>query len=152
MSIGYQSALQQLNLEPAAVVGRRELLLALFGLWAGVVVCAPLDLAGDLAGNDSECAALGDWLQYHGASCFSDLPALRQLGARYLLTHPRERSRRLLSRLLINGGGGTVPTRIICAISRDWSDHHLTLVDGWLLARSEARLCAVLHLNEAARA
>jgi hypothetical protein len=38
------------------------------------------------------------------------------------------------------------------AVSRDWSDNHVVVVDGWLLARTEARLCAFLHFEEGARA
>jgi hypothetical protein len=148
MLIRYESALQDPDTEPLGVVDRRTLLWALFGLCAGVLACASSDL-GDLS---SDSGALGDWLRYHGASYFSDVVALRQLGAMYLVAHPEERSRQLLSHLLINGGGGAIQSRLLCAIARDWSNHHLALVDGWLLARSEARLCALLHLQEGARA
>ena len=70
----------------------------------------------------------------------------------YLVAHPEERSRRLLSHLLIDGGDGAIPSRLLRALARDWPNHHVAVVDGWLLARTEARLCAVLHLKEGARA
>ncbi len=35
-------------------------------------------------------------------------------------------------------------------IARDWSAHRVVVVDGWLLARTEARLCALLHLEAGA--
>jgi hypothetical protein len=67
------------------------------------------------------------------------------------MAHPEERSRALLSNLLI-AGDGTIPSRLLRAVARDWSSNDVAVVDGWLLARSEARLCAVLYLEEAARA
>jgi hypothetical protein len=148
MLIGYDSALQNPDAEPGAAVGRRDLLRALFGLSAAVLTCG----SGGLGEGCSDSNALGDWLRYHGAGYFSDVAALRQLGGRYLAAHPEERSRQLLSHLLIDADGGAIPSRLMCVISRDWSQHHLAVVDGWLLARSEARLCALLHLHEGARA
>jgi hypothetical protein len=70
----------------------------------------------------------------------------------YLVAHPEERSRQLLSRLVIDGGDGAIPSRLLRALARDWSNHQVAVVDGWLLARTEARLCAVLYLEEGARA
>jgi hypothetical protein len=96
--------------------------------------------------------ALGDWLRCHGASFFLDVTALRRLGATYLVTHPEERSRQLLSRLLIDSGDAALPLRLLRAIARDWSNHHVAVLDGWLLARTEARLCAFLHLEAGSRA
>jgi len=32
------------------------------------------------------------------------------------------------------------------SIGRDWRTHDLALLDGWVLARTEARVCALLHL------
>jgi hypothetical protein len=56
-----------------------------------------------------------------------------------------------LSHLLIDGGDAAIPSRLLRALARDWSNHHVAVVDGWLLARTEALLCAVLHLQEGAR-
>jgi hypothetical protein len=100
----------------------------------------------------SNSGALGDWLRDCGAGFFSDLMALRRLGAIYLVAHPEERSRALLSHLLTAGDHGTIPSRLLSAVARDWSNNHVAVVDGWLLARTEARLCALLHLEEGARA
>jgi hypothetical protein len=129
-------------------VGRRDLMLALFGLCTGVLVCA----SGGRGEVRSNSGALGDWLRHCGAGYFPDLPALRRLGAIYLETRPEERSRAMLSHLLIDGDDGTIPSRLLRAVARDWSSHHVVVVDGWLLARTEARLCAMLHLEEGARA
>jgi hypothetical protein len=57
-----------------------------------------------------------------------------------------------LSQLLIGGSEGPIPERLLRATGRDWADHQIAVVDGWLLARTEARICALLHLQERARA
>jgi hypothetical protein len=57
-----------------------------------------------------------------------------------------------LSHLLIACDRGTIPSRLLSAVARDWSSNYVVVVDGWLLARTEARLCALLHLEEGARA
>jgi len=129
-------------------VNRRELMCALLGFGAGALACA----AGGRGHMGPNPGSLGDWLRYCAADFFPDLTALRRLGAIYLVAHPEERSRALLSRLLIGGGDGTIPSRLLSAVARDWSSNHVAVVDGWLLARSEARLCALLHLEETVRA
>jgi hypothetical protein len=129
-------------------VGRRDLILALIGLCTGVLCCA----SGGQGEVRSNSGALGDWVRDRGAGFFSDLAALRQLGAIYLVAYPEERSRALLSHLLIAGDDGSIPSRLLRAVARDWSSNHVVVVDGWLLARTEARLCAFLHLEEGARA
>jgi hypothetical protein len=123
------------------------LILALIGLCAGALACAP----GDRAEVGAESGALGDWLRNGSAGFFSDLTALRRLGAIYLAAHPEEGSRTLLSQLLIAGDDGAIPSRLMSAVARDWSANHVAVVDGWLLARTEARLCALLHLEAGAR-
>jgi hypothetical protein len=134
--------------ETLEAVGRRDLILALFGFCTGALACAS-GAHGEVRSNSGP---LGDWLRYCGAGFFADLTALRRLGAIYLVAHPEERSCALLSHLLIGGDDGTIPSRLLRAIARDWSSNHVAVVDGWLLARAEARLCAVLYLEEAARA
>jgi hypothetical protein len=124
-------------------VGRRDLMVALIGLCAGVLACA----SGGPGETRSNSGALGDWLRNGGAGFFPDLTTLRRLGAIYLAAHAEERSRALLSQLLIGGDDGTIRSRLLRAIARDWSANNVAVVDGWLLARTEARLCAVLHLE-----
>jgi hypothetical protein len=137
----YQSA------RTIGLVGRRDLILGFIGLCTGALSCASLG-----RGGCSNSKSLGDWVRDCGAGFFSDLTALRRLGDIYLAAHPAERSRDLLSHLLIAGVDGTIPSRLLNAVSRDWSGNHVVVVDGWLLARTEARLCAFLRLEEAARA
>jgi len=146
--IGCASALQDPYPETLGAIGRRDAIWGLVGLCAGVLTYAP----GGLGAICSDSEALGHWLRSDGARFFPDAPALRRLGAIYLAAHPEERSRKLLSRLLIDEGDGAIPSRLLRATARDWSRHQVAVVDGWLLARTEARLCAVLHLEERMRA
>jgi len=146
--IGYQPALRDPYAETLGAFSRRDSILALVGLGAGILACA----SGGLRKICSDSWALGDWLHCYGASFFSDVTALRRLGAMYLVAHPEEASRQLLSRLLIDGGEGAIPSRLSRAVARDWSNHNVAVVDGWLMARTEARLCAFLYLEEGARA
>jgi hypothetical protein len=147
--IGEATATRYQCAQTIGAVGRRDLILALIGLCTGVSGCAASGGQGEVRSNSG---ALGDWVRDCGAGFFSDLAALRQLGAIYLVAHPEERSRALLSHLLIAGDDGAIPSRLLSAVARDWSSNHIVVVDGWLLARAEARLCAFLHLEEGARA
>jgi len=146
--IGEATATRDQCAQTIGTVGRRDLILALVGLCTGVLGCA----SGGQGEVRSNSGALVDWIRDCGAGFFSDLTALRRLGAIYLVAHPEERSRALLSHLLIAGHDGTIPSRLLSAVARDWSGNHVVVVDGWLLARAEARLCALLHLEQGARA
>jgi len=126
--------------------GRRDFILALIGLCTGVLACA----SGGPEEVRSRSETLGDWIRDCGAGFFSDLTTLRRLGAIYLVAHPEERSRAVLSQLLIAIDGGAIPSRLLHAVARDWSGNHVVVVDGWILARTEARLCALLYLEEGA--
>jgi hypothetical protein len=128
----------------AAAVGRRDFILGLIGVCSGVSAYV-LGGRGEALSNAD---ALGDWLRYGGTGFFTDLRALKRLGALYLVEHPEEFSRVRLSNLLIANFGGTIPARLSSAVARDWSSNHVAVVDGWLLARTEARLCALLHLEQ----
>lgn len=90
------------------------------------------------------------WLRHFSAGYAGDGAALSRLGAIYLASNPQERNRERLSRLLSMDGTSSVASRLIEHIARDWSEHDVTMVDGWLLARTEARICAALHLMDGA--
>ncbi len=147
-NIGEATATRDQCDQTIGAVGRRDLILALIGLCAGV--------SGRASGRQGEVrsnyGALGDWVRDCGPGFFSDLTTLRRLGAIYLVAHPEERSRALLSHLLTAGDDGSIPARLLRVVARDWSSNHVVVVDGWLLARAEARFCAFLHLEEGARA
>ena len=146
--IGEASATRDQCAQTIGEVGRRDLILALIGLCTGVLGSA----SGGQGEVRSNSGALGDWVRNCGAGFFPDLTALRRLGAIYLVAHPVERSRALLSHLLIAGDDGSIPSRLLRAVARDWASNYVVVVDGWLLARAEGRLCALLHLEQGARA
>jgi hypothetical protein len=91
-------------------------------------------------------AELESWLRAFGAGRLGDAAALGRLGAIYLASHPEERDAGQLSRLILGEGGAPVEARLIESIARDWSGHDVTLVEGWVLSRTEARVCAAVHL------
>lgn len=97
---------------------------------------------------------LEQWLRAAPAQGLGDRAALRRLGALYLQDQPAEADRRRLAALLgaARARAGDVPRVLVERIARDWREHDVAWVDGWLLARTEARLCALLALLEAAGA
>ena len=103
-------------------------------------------------GRAVDGTAIETWLQQAGFAALGGRAALANAGARYLAVHPQERNRALLVRRL--AGGGTLPAAqaLAAAIARDWRDHDVTVIDGWVMARAEARICALAHLCGAARA
>jgi hypothetical protein len=131
----------------ARALGRRDWLRAFVGLFGALALGPSLGLHTSW----SEEVHPEEWLRRFGAACLGDGAALSRLGTIYLASNPRERNRERLSRLLWGDGTGSVGARLIESISRDWFAHDVTVVDGWVLARTEARLCAALHLMDGAR-
>jgi hypothetical protein len=81
---------------------------------------------------------------------FADPEAARLVGARYLCGHGDEASPARLHALLF---AGAPPSSAICFAgwmverrSFEFGSEDVVVVAGWLLARSEARLCALLNL------
>jgi hypothetical protein len=93
-------------------------------------------------------AQLQNWLQHFGPSRLGDPAVLSWLGASYLASHPVERDPGRLSQLILGGSAAPVQSQLIAVISQDWSRHDVTVVEGWVLARTEARICAVVHLMD----
>ncbi|HEX2791385.1 MAG TPA: hypothetical protein VHN17_13220 [Steroidobacteraceae bacterium] len=119
--------------------GCMRLCIGLLGvLWLGRAVGGREDLppAGDLQ----------SWLQHFGPGRLGDPMALSRLGAIYLASHPGEREPQHLSRLILSDRAGPVELVLIETIARDWSKHDVAQVDGWVLSRTEARICAAVHL------
>jgi hypothetical protein len=122
---------------------RRQWLRAFVGLF-GVLSLGPPSLGlHEVSSNE---ANVEKWLQWFVINFPGDGAALSQLGAVYLKSHPRERNRIRLSRLLSADSASLVPHSLIGSIARDWVEHDVTLVDGWVVARTEARICGLLHL------
>jgi hypothetical protein len=84
------------------------------------------------------------WLLDLRARLGRDSAALEELGIKYLDSHPSECA--AIARLLCRGDGRATGLRLGAQIARDWSARDIAIVDGWVLARTEARICAMLHL------
>lgn len=75
----------------------------------------------------------------------------RALGARYLALHPEAADRvALASRLGLDGAPirlAELRARLASLRERDFAQHRIVSIDGWILARSEAEICALLSLG-----
>lgn len=80
-----------------------------------------------------------------------DRPALITLGGAYLATHPDERTVMALDAAVQDARGGRWPwsTQIDLptVVAREFETGDTVLVDGWMLSRTEARLCARMALS-----
>ena len=72
-------------------------------------------------------------------SLFSNLPSARAIGAAYLRSHPADR---LDAETLV----AALPT-VAEHVRNDFSNARVVTVDGWMLAVTEARLCALAYLT-----
>ena len=89
-------------------------------------------------------ALLREWLP-------TSYPAARALGDIYLQRHPDETAPRLISALFgevsweraQQNPVDDLVRRMRAACARDYASGDMVLLDGWLLARSEARLLAL---------
>lgn len=96
------------------------------------------------------------WRRTIAETLLHDLAGARAIGIRYLADAPEERDAAFLTRELFDGIGGvprTAPQRaaarrvIAARRARDFATGDTVLIDGWILARSEARLCALAALS-----
>jgi hypothetical protein len=99
-----------------------------------------------VCGLSSEGRNLQKWLRRIDTGFYKDSAALGRLGASYLVSHPTERNIRLLSSLVMGAHTGAVRLGLTIGIARDWAEHNVAVVDGWVLSRTEARICAAVHL------
>jgi hypothetical protein len=81
---------------------------------------------------------------------FSDRAAARGLGKRYIDLYPREAQRILLFEKLVSSlqPGSSRELKAIIAREResDFQNNRIVIIDGWLLARTEAEVCALTVL------
>jgi hypothetical protein len=140
---GFRSAPKCGNAVTAPMVDRRSCV-RLFVSLLGV-----LSLGRSLGSWEDSLPAtdLESWLRHFGSS-LGDPTALSQLGASYLASHPEEQEPERLSRLILRDSAVPVELVLIESIARDWVKHDVTQVEGWLLSRTEARICAIVHLMD----
>jgi hypothetical protein len=129
----------------AAAVDRRDCLRGVIGALL-TVWSVSLD-----RGQPWPRADLEHWLRSVGAHAIGGGALLRRLGAAYLAGHPDERDSAQLTRLLSGARARLEVSSLSQSVARDWRAHEVALLDGWLLARTEARVCALLHLSQVPR-
>lgn len=130
-------------------MGRRDWLLGA----AGACLALSVPLAFDVRTSRCHAAGLASWLREVGIGLLGNRATLSDLGRAYLASHAHERDLRRLSQLLLDNNGSTTIQRcLVERIALDWRTHDIVLVKGWVVARSEGRLCAALHLVDGANA
>jgi hypothetical protein len=125
-----------------ATIDRRSCV-RLFISLLGVLSLGPASGASE---GSLAAAQLETWLQRIGPDRLGDAAALSRLGAIYLAAHPAEQQPEHLSRLILGDSAAPVESVLIERIAQDWSQHDVTQVEGWVLSRTEARICAAVHL------
>lgn len=92
------------------------------------------------------------------AGCLSHPGSARPVGARYLAGAPGEAHPLLLTALIAGslhavramaGADRQTLRRLLAARQRsDFASQHIVAVDGWILSRTEARLCALSAMQQ----
>jgi hypothetical protein len=126
----------------ASAIGRRDCLRIMTGM---VIAAGCLPALRQLPSLQAD---LEHALRNFGASAIGDAASLRRLGALYLARHPPERDLTHLTRVLLGAHAMPEMSALFESVARDWRSHDVALLDGWLLARTEARVCALLHLMQ----
>lgn len=75
-----------------------------------------------------------------------DPAAAAAVGRHYLRTVPAENDRGLLLERL-GGSASLTKARIADLVEADFGDGRTVLIDGWVMSRSEARVCALYALG-----
>lgn len=128
-----------------ATLSRREWLYGFVGL-CGVL---SFNVAHSMANAGFPVTNTENWLLRLVEHLRGDLSALRQQGESYLAAHPDEADREQLLQLLVPSGWATnALPGLVTNVKRDWMSHNVTTVNGWVLARTEARLCALIFLTD----
>jgi hypothetical protein len=146
MMCRFERSLDTSDKQETSALSRRNWLFAVIGL-VGII-----SLGRSVGGHApwSQEERLEKWMRHHGAIALGDVPTLSRLGAIYLDNHPDERNFNQLSELLLNKHMSPVAEILREQIIQDWIAHKTAIIDGWVLARTEARICAALHLLEGA--
>ena len=126
------------------IVHRRDFLRGTVGSFLVVA----LELPFHARAAPSTAMDLESWLRRANLDFLGSRAMLRRLGAAYLTRNPRERDVDELTVLLCAGRSKPLDLHLHERIAEDWLDLDTEVADGWVLSRTEARLCAVLHMTE----
>jgi hypothetical protein len=80
-------------------------------------------------------------------STICDLQTLRQVGTKYRATTPAEAGEDILTQLLTTDADQT-QQQLIKKVNDDFSGGRTVTVDGWVLALTEARQCALYSFQK----
>lgn len=135
---------------------RRELLLAaLMALpmelgWRAMPAGKALSPAFGAHGEN----APGGRVQAYAARVMADSGDAAMTGALYLASHPEEADLERLAHLVADGrpipGSDNIGPWLEAGIARELRDGQTVALAGWVFARCEARLCAMIALRTAA--
>jgi len=114
----------------------------------GSFLMVALELPFQARAAPSTAMDLESWLRDANLDFLGSRTLLRRLGAEYLARNPQEHDVRRLSALLCTGRCKPIDRHLHERIAEDWLDLDMAVADGWVLSRTEARLCAVLHMTE----
>ncbi len=102
----------------------------------------PVTLARSAFIQRIAASAAGAAISFPATPRFTGTSSIVAVGRRYVALHPREADAALLARLLAADQSLHPATRV----RRDFTRGDVVVVDGWLVARSEARTCALASL------
>jgi hypothetical protein len=126
------------------IVHRRDCLRGIVGSF----LVAALELPFHARATPSTGMDLESWLRDANLDFLGSRSLLRRLGAEYLAQNPQEHNVHQLSVLLCTGRCKPFDRHLHERIAEDWRDLDTAVADGWVLSRTEARLCAFLDMTE----
>ncbi len=88
--------------------------------------------------------------------CLSELindETISKLGSDYIKNHPSENTKQILKNFLLDGKNGrkldssSILNELNRKIKLDFETNNIIVLDGWILSKTEARLCALFSLS-----
>lgn len=120
------------------------------------IAAAALSAAASVIQGPKAFASSNPALEHQGlVSVFSHAESARAVGERYLALHPEEREPEKLADAIYGAsplsrdwkpGGAAVHKHLEEKIKKDFKQGHTVRLDGWILASTEGRLCALVAL------
>lgn len=116
--------------------------------WAAVSMASFVPL---LSPKDTFASQPTDAVRHAMLTVFKDQEAARAVGERYLADHPEDNDALRLTETLFGENPGRLSPRSLRRTMNqqrqdDFAADRYVLVDNWVLARSEARACALVAL------